>query len=208
MTPAMRLKAHWFKDPGAKSPAEHASAAAFIAWRVARQMLDRMRKAGYSIDAGPAYFGFLREALVFLVAVADRIAHARMEGPARAEFTTALVLHAADTLAGNEIDLLGPPPPGAPSYRDRFIDLVNELAGHYAEFGTEPGADGFVPDFAFRRYLGVRIALWLPEQDRRWALDQVMDIEAPEAAQTLQRGLHSLMSTEPRTARRAAVSGD
>jgi hypothetical protein len=80
-TPAMRLKSHWFKPGAEKSPAEQASAMAFIVFRVAQNLLKRMRGAHFDIDAGPPYFAFLREVLVFLVAITDRMAHARLDAP-------------------------------------------------------------------------------------------------------------------------------
>ena len=112
---------------------------AFIVWRVAHNMLKRMRGAEFDVDVGAPYFAFMREVLVFLIAVVDRIAYARMDRTARCAFTTALVRHCADTLADNETDLLGPQPDGA-SYGDSFIDLVNEVTQHYAEFGADPQA--------------------------------------------------------------------
>jgi hypothetical protein len=199
---AMRLKTHWFKPEQPKSPEQNAGAIAFIVWRVARNMLDRMRKAGFDIDAGPPYFAFMREVLVFLIQVADRVAHERQAGEARAAFTTALVLRTADFLEENEGDLLGPVEPGTPGYRERFVDLFNELSGHYAEFGFAD--DG--PDFGFRRYLGTRIEPLLPQKDRRWVLDQVMDIEVPEAVTLVMRGMDGVFSTE-RRARRASHLG-
>ena len=201
---AMRLKTHWFKPEQPKSAEQTASAIAFIVWRVARNMLDRMRKAGFDIEVGPPYFAFLREVLAFLVVVADRIAYARQAGEQRAAFTTALVLRTADFLEENEGDLLGPVAAGEPGYRDRFIDLFNELSAHYAEF--EYRDDG--PDFGFRRYLGSRIEPLLPEKDRRWVLDQVMDIEVPEAVTLVERGMSGVFSTEKRVRRDSALSAD
>jgi len=200
----MRLKTHWFKPDQPKSVEQRASAVGFIVWRIARNMLDRMRKAGFDIDIGPPYFAFMREVMVFLVQVADRIAYARQAGDARAAFTTALVLRVADFLEENEADLLGAAPDGAASYRDRFIDLFNEVTTHYAEFGY--GDDG--PDFGFRRYLGSRIEPLLPEKDRRWVLDQVIDIEVPEAVALIERGMDGVFSTERRTARHSALGAD
>jgi hypothetical protein len=210
--PAMRIKSHWFKPGDARGPAEQASAMAFIVWRVAHQMLKRMRGASFDIDAGAPYFAFMREVLVFLIALTDRIAHARLDAPARLEFTVALVRHVARTLAENEQELLGAPAPGAPGHADRFIDLVNEVTQHYGEFGAEPGADmaavGFQPDFAFVRYLGSRIAPTLPDKDRRWVLDQVMAVEAPDAVATVQRSMRDLYDAAPRRTRRASTSGE
>jgi hypothetical protein len=210
-TPAMRLKTHWFKAGAPKSAAEQASAMAFIVFRVAQNMLKRMRGADFDIDAGPPYFAFLREVLVFLVAVADRMAHARLAPEARQEFTVALVTHLARTLQENEDRLLGLPAAGAPSHADTFIDLVNEVVQHYAEFGADPdtvGAPGFEPGFAFVRYLGSRLEPTLPEKDRRWVIEQVMAAEAPEAVATVQRSMNELNDPAPRRARRSAMSGE
>lgn len=209
--PAMRIKSTWFKPGGEHAPAEQASAMAFIVWRVAHQLLKRMRGADFDIDAGRPYFDFMHEVLVFLIAVVDRSAAARLPPADRVEFTTALVRHVARTLAENEEDLLGPPPAGAQPYADRFIDLVNELVQHYAEFDADPTADaqaGFQPGFAFLRYLGSRLEPTLPPKDRLWVLDQVMSIEAPEALGIVQRSMQDLYDPAPRRARRQAVSGD
>jgi hypothetical protein len=209
--PGMRVKSHWFRAGAQKTPEQQASAMAFIVWRAAHHALKRMRVAEFDIDAGAPYFAFMREMLVFLIAVVDRIAHARMDAGARQVFTTALVRGVASTLADNEVELLGPRTDGA-SYGDTFIDLVNEVVPHYAEFGADPHADastvGFAPDFAFLRYLGSRIEPGLPPKDRRWVLDQVMASEAPAAVEVVQGAMRNLLSTEPHSRRRSTVSGD
>lgn len=199
-----RLKAHWFKPEQARNPAQTGSAIAFIAWRVGSHVIKRLREAGFDIDAGPAYFGVLRELLVFLLAGADRIAYARLGGEGRTPFTRALVLRAAEILDENESDLLGALEGGA-SYAERFLEQFNLLSGHYAEFGWSE-AEG--PDFAFVRYLGHRLEPLLPEKDRRWVLDQVMAVEAPEAVAQVQRSMRELFDPSPRRARRAAQTGE
>ena len=201
---AIRLKSQWFKTDTPKTPQQAAGAMAFTVWRVAHNTLAQMRSAQFDIDIGPMYFDFMREWLVFLIQVTDRMAHARMAGDERVAFTTALVQRVADHLADNENRLLGASMPGQESYQGRFIDLCNELATHYADFGH--GAAG--PDFAFMRYLGSRIEVLMPPKDRAWALDQVMSVEAPEAVEMLQRSLDGVLSTEPRAPRRASLSGD
>jgi hypothetical protein len=205
----VRIKSHWFRSEAPKSAEQQASAVAFIVWRTAHNMLQRMRQAGFQIDAGAAYFEFQREAMAFLIAVSDRIVHARLDDTARAAFIQALVHHGARTLQDNAADLIGPRADGR-THGDAFIDLVNELNDHYAEFGADPTAtgDAFTPDFRFVRYFASRLAATLPQPDQRWALDQVLDSEAPEAVQILRSALQNLLSPRPRSARRAAVSGD
>ncbi|MBK8525719.1 MAG: hypothetical protein IPL57_01040 [Rubrivivax sp.] len=210
--PAMRIKSRWFRSDAPKSAAEQASAMAFIVWRVAQQMLKRMRGAQFDIDAGRPYFDFMREVLVFLIAISDRIAHDRLSAADRQAFTPALVHHVARTLQDNEDALLGPAT-GAATHADTFVELVNEVVGHYAEFGAdpEPPADavGFHPDFGFVRYLGARLEPTLPIKDRRWVLDQVMAIETPEAVGIVQRSMRDLLDpAAPSRPRRGTLSGD
>jgi len=211
VVPRLRIKSHWFKAGAPKSAEQNASAMAFIVWRVAHNMLKRMRGAHFDVAVGGPYFAFMREVLVFLIAVVDRTAYTKMDGPSRGAFTTALVLNCANTLAGNELELLGPRGDGAP-YQDSFIDLVNELAPHYAEFGADPGSaqadESFAPDFGFVRYLGSRLEPTLPTKDRHWVIDQVMAIEAPEAVEIVRSAILDLLSAEPRKARRTSMSGD
>ena len=200
----MRIKSQWFKTDTPKTPQEAAGAMAFIVWRVAHNALTQMRSARFDIDIGAQYFAFMREWLVFLIQVVDRMAHERMGADERVAFTTALVLRVADHLAENENNLLGVPPPGEESHQGRFIDLFNLLSSHYADFGHS--ADG--PDFAFMRYLGHRIEALMPKKDRYWVVDQVMAIEAPDAVEMLQRSLRGVLSNEPRAPRRGGLSGD
>lgn len=209
--PAMRIKSHWFKPGGGQSPAERAGAMAFIVFRVSNQMVKRMRSADFDVDAGAPYIAVLAEALVFLVAVVDRMAHAQFSAVDREAFTVALGTNVARHLAENQRDLLGPEPQGSERYEDRFIDRLNEGMQHYAEFGADPHApqDGnFHPDFAFVRYLGARLEAHLPPKDRRWIIDQIMASEAPEALTIVQRSMKDLHDPAPRRSRRAALNGE
>jgi len=211
MPPGLRVKSQWFRSEAPKSAEQQAGAMAFIVWRAAQHMLKRMRAAGFDIDPGEPYFGFMREVMVFLIALADRIAHARLQASAREAFTRELVLHCAGTLNDNAADLLEPRRDGL-THGDAFIDLYNELREHYAEFGAAHGAGaaaaGFTPDFNFVRYLGSRLTATMPPKDSRWVLDQVMEVEAPEAVKVVQSAFHNLLSTRPRSARRTTMSGD
>jgi hypothetical protein len=201
---ALRIKSQWFKAQTPKSPQQTASALAFIVWRVAQNMLKQMRAAEFDIDIGAQYFAFMREVLVFLIQVVDRMAFDRMPEGIRSEFTPALVRRVAEILEDSENDLLGLPASGQESHRAQFIDLFNARSNDYATFGHGPEG----PDFAFVRYLGSRVTDLMIDKDRTWALDQIMAIEAPEAVATLQSAMQGVLSTEPRPVRRHGVSGD
>lgn len=207
----MRIKSHWFRAGEARTPADRAGAMAFITFRVGHQMLKRMRAAGFDIEAGRPYFAFVGEVLAFLGAVTDRLAYERSSAEERHEFTVSLVRHLARHVGENERELLGPEPDGERSYEQRFIDLVNEVGLHYAEFGADPSApadDGFHPDFGFVRYLGSRLEPIVPDKDRRWVIDQVMAIEVPEALAIVRRAMKDVHDPTPRPVRRAAMNGE
>ena len=210
--PAPRLKTQWFRHGDSRGMEQQASAAAFMVWRIARHALDRTRHAGYDVEIGAPYFRFLREMLAFLVAVADRIAHARLAPEQRMEFTSAMVHHLARILQDSADDLLGAAPAGQPSHAETFIDLVNELAAHYGEFGADPKVPAepgdFTPDFAFLRYLGHRLEATVPPHERRWVQDQVIACEAPDMAALLQKSLRDLFAPPVRRARRESATGD
>lgn len=204
-----RLKTQWFRHGESRGAGHQASAAAFIVWRIARHALDRTRHAGFDVSIGAPYFRFLREMLAFLAAIADRIAHARLQPEQRVEFTGAMVRHLARILQESEDEWLGP---AQPCHGDTFIDLANELFTHYAEFGADPGIapepGSFAPDFSFIRYLGHRLEATVPPQDRRWVQDQIVSAEAPAAVAMLQKSLRDLFAPPARRARREGVSGD
>lgn len=199
--PTPRLKTQWFRHSGPREPAQQASAAAFIAWRIARHTLDRTRHAGFDIAPGQPYFDFLREVLAFLVAVAGRVAYPRLNPEQRLKFMSALVSHLARILKDNEDDLPGLTSDGQPPRADSFIGMVNERAGDYAELGPELG-------FAFLRYLGHRLESTLPTKDRRWVQDQIIEIEGPQAVEMLHRALADLFDPPQRQSRRQRISGE
>jgi hypothetical protein len=198
----MRVKSHWFRSGAARPPEEVAGVVAFIAWKVAQNALRRMRKAGFDIDPGPAYFGFLAETLVYCVQVAWRLAQPHFDEAGALAFMTSLANRAGDTLADNHAELLGGEP--AP-VKAAFIAQVNAAMDDYGAFGFGPGG----PDFGFMRLYASRVAELMVEKDQRWTHDQVIAIEAPEAAATIAKAFANLHDTDPdRRRRRTATRGD
>lgn len=188
----MRIKSHWFKPGAAKSATDIAGAAAFIVFRIAQNALKNMRAAGYELPPGAPYFAFLAEFLAFLALCADRIAHARGDAAWRVEFTTAMANKVGEFLAGNEADLLCSDTPQG--YKQRFIALVNERSADYAGFRwTDEG-----PDYGFVRCFGHCVAATMAAHDQTWAVSQVIECEAPQAVELLQRGMAGLLDPSPR----------
>jgi hypothetical protein len=195
----MRVKSHWFKPEAPKSATEIAGAAAFIVFRVAQNALKNMRKADYELPPGPQYFAFLAEFLAFLVLGADRIAHARGDEAWRVEFTTAMANKVGGFLGDNEADLLGADT--AEGCKRRFVALVNARTADYATCAWT----GEGPDYGFLRCLGHLVADTMAPHDRTWAVSQVIEVEAPEAVEMLQRAMSGLLDPAPRRHARGAA---
>jgi hypothetical protein len=188
-TPLRRTKSRFFDKGKARDPATLASVVAFTAWRLGLATIKRMRSAQFEIEANPQYFDVLREYVVFLVQVADRLALARLPLPQRRVFTVSMVKRLAEMVAENQSRLLGDP---YDEVRRRFIDHFNRRADDYAplDFGEREGQD-----VDFMRTCSVALLAVVAPQDRAWVADQVMTVEAPEAIATLRRVVDNTIGT-------------
>lgn len=186
---ALRTRSKWFTRGLARAPQQAATVLAVTAWKLGLHTIRRMRGEDYEIEAGARYFEFLREYLVFLLSVSDRLAHARFDDAGRVAFTTALVLRTAELLAENRAEVLGA---DAAAERQAFVELFNRRGDDYAACGFDERAG---PDFSFGRCLGNWLLDIVAEQDRSWVIDQMMSIELPEAFDTLKRVFDGLADT-------------
>jgi len=183
---------------------ELAGVVAMLAWKLAIDSIKRMREAEYDIDLGSAYFDFVCEFMVFLALAADRIAYRELTAEQRNEFTTALAQRIAAAIEDNRDMLLFDVAPG--KCQQHVLDLFNQRGAEYADHGyTEQG-----PDFGFRRCFAACLKEVLPEKDRLWAVDQVMEIESPEAIKALEKTLAGLFHPGEAKSRRSrhGVAGE
>lgn len=172
-----------------------ASVVAMLAWKLAIDAIKRMREADYDIDFGRTYFDFVCEYITFLAHAADRIAFVELDADERVAFTTALARRLAEVVEENR-DMLPDDVPVGQS-QAHFIDLFNRRGADYADCGFDQNG----PDFGFRRLFAAGMQEILPEKDRLWVIDQVMDIESPEAIKALQKTLAGLFHPEARKTR-------
>lgn len=212
---AIRIRSSFHSRGKPRSQAALASVIAMLCWKLAIDSIKRMREAKFDIDLGRSYFDFVCEHLAFLAHLADRIAYRDLEPELRAEFTRALAIRLADVVEDNADMLIADSPPG--SCRQHFLDLFNEAGADYSEFDYEEKGPapqlGGGPDFGFRRCFASRIREGVPEKDKTWVYDQVMEIEVPEGVKALEKTLAGLFSSDegdatPRRKRRETLSGD
>ncbi len=138
------------------------------------------RKAKFEIEVGPQYFDFLGEFLLFLILSADRIAYLKLSEEDRLVFTSNLANRVAETYAENRSRLLGE---NLDYCKQNFIDLLNQRAGEYADFGYDENG----PAYTFYRYLAFCIGQIMTDADSGWIIDQIISFEAPEAVHMVEK---------------------
>ena len=181
---ALRIKSHWNQEADERAPAEIAGALAFIAWRIALDKAVCLHCARFVYDNDRQRLAVIREYLIFLMQIADRLAAARMEEGERRVLITALAKKLLEHFQDNSQDLLGPDDYGHP-----FLAILNARSAEYAGFQFDDEG----PSYAFLRHLGFEIqALMGSGQENRWVIDQVMDQDGQEAYRDFARAFANL----------------
>jgi len=201
---AIRIRSRFHAGGRERSLAELASVVAMLSWKLAIESIKRMREAKFDIDLGRPYFDYVVETLAFHAHYADRVAFDKLEAGQRAEFTSALAKRMAEAIEDNAAMLLASTEPGA--CRRHFLEAFNAAGADYADYSCDEKG----PDFGFRRAYAARVREGMPEKDRSWVYDQVMEIEAPEGVQAIRKTLDGLFGGEEKPARRAreGLSGE
>ena len=200
---AIRIRSRFHAGGRQRTMAELASVVAMLSWKLAIESIKRMREAKFDIDLGQPYFDYVCESMAFHAHLADRVAHRALSPEQRSEFTTALALRMAEAIEDNADMLLEAREPG--SSRRHFLDVFNASGSDYAEYGYDEKG----PDFGFRRAYAARVRESMPEKDKNWVYDQVMEIETPEGVKALEKTLAGLFGGGEKPARRSreGVSG-
>lgn len=181
---AIRIKSHWSNDQTERSLAEIGGALAFIAWRIGVDKAITLHCERFVYRDDAQRLAVIAEYLVFLVQIADRLAHPQLDDEPRRELVTSFARKLIDHVQDNSADLLGPGDYGSP-----FIALLNARSAEYAEF--QLNADG--PTYPFLRHLGFEVQSVMGDQDEnRWIIDQVMDRDGWDAYKRFAKAFRDL----------------
>ena len=201
---AIRIRSRFHAGGRERTLAELASVVAMLSWKLAIESIQRMRQAKFDIDLGRPYFDYVVETMAFHAHYADRVAFEKLSAEQRGEFTSALAKRMAEAIEDNADMLLAATDPGA--CRRRFIEVFNAAGADYAGYGVDEKG----PDFGFRRACASRVREGMPDRDRNWVYDQVMEIEVPEGVMAIKKTLDGLFGggeEKPRRAREG-LSGE
>ncbi len=177
----MRIKTRWNQHANSQSIETIASAVGAICWQIASNGVLELENKGYQTKGDVHRLQLIGEFLAFSLQVVDRLAFEQLKSEERQRFITALALHIANVFADNQRDVQG-----EGEYKKVFIGLLNQRADDYAELKFHAGEAGF----DFLRYFGEQITV-LMEKDH-FVGQQIMEIEGPNAIQTLTEGMQLL----------------
>lgn len=181
----MRIKSKWHKKDKPKSLEELASVLGFITWRAAQERADKMYAAGFNFSSQAQLLAVVGEFGAFLLQLADRLVHSRLDEEQRQRLMGALAQHLVRTMVDNLTEDFGPG-----DYRAGFVERLNERLEAYAEFGFVDGQ----PSYQALRYLAQCVDEVMGGGANKWVIEQVVEIEAPEAVKNLKKGLDDLLT--------------
>ncbi|HYA37710.1 MAG TPA: hypothetical protein VEI74_05505 [Candidatus Methylomirabilis sp.] len=167
-----------YRKKGPKTLEDRASVVAMNIWRIAQETCRHMEKEGYPLGGDRQVTAVLTELMAFLVQMSDRIVYGQLSEEERVRFINAVGNNLARITATNLVEFVGP---GA--HADEFVGTVNARLVDYSEFEF----DGRNPGYAVLRYLGEKVACAMDATDSKWVLEQIVDVEAPEAIKAIRK---------------------
>jgi len=183
---AIRLKTK-FRKKGPKTLEDRASVIATNIWRIAQETARHMEKEGYPLGGDLQVAAVLTEIIAFLVQVSDRIVFGQLSEEERARFVNALGKHLARITSNNLAEFVGP---GA--YAKDFIATLNTRFADYSELEF----NGRDPSYGVLRYLGEKVSRAMETTDSKWVLEQVVDVEAPEAVKMIRKVVGEVLGVQ------------
>jgi len=182
----MRIVSKWQEGLAPDDAGKIGEALAFNTWKIAVKSVRSMQDERLYFVSKSQGLLVMAEFMIFAVHIADRLAHNNMTEPDRGRFIKTMADRCIDVLVDNRRELQGP----AGDYRDSFVKAFNVRLNDYAEFDFDPGTG---PGFKFYRYLGENISRIMgDDQNNKWAIDQVVEIEGPDVYESLRKSMETL----------------
>jgi hypothetical protein len=197
-----RIRDKWRDRNRQGSLEDNATSLAYGIWQIALAAAKNLHVEDFDYESDEQRTAVIAEYLMFLVHVADRFAFEQMNAESRKLFITTLAQHTARHYQRNVVDIMG-----RGDYRSGYIEKLNARAAEYAE---TPFSDGD-PGYETRRCLGEKIQEVMGmTQINKWVIQQVIDLDAPEAVKHLKTTMGNLFGTsniDPQPASKEAVIG-
>lgn len=182
----VRIVSKWQEGLQPDDMAKVGEALGFNVWKIALDTARGMQDKRLYFVSKMQGLLVTAEFMIFEVQVADRLAHNIMSDENRTSFIKTMADRTITILVDNRVDFQG-----SGDYRDDFVKIFNQRLKVYADFSFDE-TEG--PGYQFYRYLGEKIGhIMGDDQNNKWAIDQVMDIDGPDVYERLRKSMESLV---------------
>jgi len=196
---AVRLKTKWHKSKrsernrrGSNAPKKLQDLSSVIGiniWKLAKEAFLHMEKEGYRFKEDIQTISVISEFIIYQLHITDRLIYGLVEEEERSDFINATARYLVESVVENQTELLG-----AGDYDDAFIGLMNQRLASYAECDFAEGK----PSYEFTRYLALNISELMEQTDSKWVVEQVIDIEAPDIIEKINRVVNDVLGLQQR----------
>lgn len=187
MSIKIRARSRWLKKDRVGSLDDNATALAYTLWQISLTAAKNLHAEDYEYSSHQQRLDVIAEYLIFLAHVCDRRAFDLMNAKQRQQFVTTLAQQTARHLQRNTEDITG-----SGDYRSSYIDRLNARLMEYSN--TEYKDDA--PGYGMLRTLGEKVQQVMGmDQTNKWVIQQVMDVDAPEAIRHLKTSMDALFGT-------------
>ncbi|SFV77386.1 hypothetical protein MNB_SUP05-4-682 [hydrothermal vent metagenome] len=181
----MRVKSTWHKTQ-VKTIDDIAGALAFNSWRITKNHLTDLINKAYVIEKDQV-FDVIREYMCYLIQCVDRLAFDVLDTKKRQELIIAIAKQSADYYQENKQERIG-----EGDHWQEFIDTYNLRSQDYSDYEFSEGE----PNYLFMRYFGEKVQKAMTEVDEKWIIQQIVEIQAPKAFQSIKKSVDDLVSVD------------
>lgn len=182
----MRLRIrNSFKNRDNATIQEKANILAFNIWQISLAGTKNLHEEDYIFTDDAQRVGVIREYLVFLVHVADRMVYDKLDEKERAIFVNELAQYTANQIQRNTEEIAGPG-----DYKANYLATINDRFDQYARGSFE----GDKPGYSLLRMFGDNVCQIMgDDQTNKWTIDQIMDVDGPMLVAKMHASLMSII---------------
>ena len=196
----MRLRIrNTFKNRDNATIEEKANILAYNIWQISLAGAKNLHQEDYLFESDAQRVGVIREYLVFMVHVADRMAFDKLNEADRTSFVTVLAQYTANQIQRNTEEIAGPG-----EYKANYLATINERFSEYSRGTFEDGK----PGYSLLRMFGENVRQIMgDDQTNKWTIDQIMDVDGPLLTGKMADSLNSILE-QPSAEEKSKTSVD
>lgn len=182
----MRLRIrNSFKNREKASLEEKANILAYNIWQISLAGAKNLHEEDYVYTDDIQRVRVIREYLVFLVHVADRMVFDQLDEDERSRFVNELAKYTANQIQRNTEEIAGPG-----DYRESYLATINDRFSEYARGSFNDGK----PGYSLLRMFGENVRQIMgDDQTNKWTIDQIMDVDGPMLVEKMAGSLNSVI---------------